>query len=79
VLASSRGERGSAEQALAEFEDARARTVSLLSRLSPEQLARRATFEGFGPITVRGLMHLLCSHDHQHLAGLQWLACRIDA
>ena len=30
------------------------------------------------PITVRGLVHMLCSHDQQHLAGLQWLMARID-
>jgi hypothetical protein len=76
ALAESRGERGSAEQALDEFEAARGQTISLLAALTPEQLERPATFDGFGPVTVRSLMHLLCSHDHQHLAGLQWLAAR---
>ena len=79
ALAQSQGERGTAEQALDEFAAARADTVAMLAALTPAQLERPATFEGFGPVTVRGLMHLLCSHDHQHLAGLQWLACRIDA
>lgn len=79
VLAESKGERGSAEQALLEFEVARARTVAMLSVLTPAQFERKATFDGFGPVTVRGLMHLLCSHDHQHLAGLHWLGCRIAA
>lgn len=79
VLAESKGERGTAEQALDEFEAARAETIALLASLTPAQLERPATFDGFGPVTVRGLMHLLCSHDHQHLSGLQWLACRIDA
>lgn len=79
ALAEARGTRGPAELALAEFEAARAQTVAMLAALTPQQLARPAMFEGFGPVTVRGLMHLLCSHDHQHLSGLQWLACRIDA
>ena len=79
ALADARGPRGPAEVALAEFEAARVQTVAMLKALTPEQLARPAMFDGFGPITVRGLMHLLCSHDHQHLSGLQWLACRIDA
>jgi hypothetical protein len=79
ALAEAQGPRGPAEQALAEFAEARAKTVAMLAALTPEQLERPATFDGFGPVTVRGLMHLLCSHDHQHLAGLQWLACRIDA
>jgi hypothetical protein len=30
-------------------------------------------------VTVRGLVHNLCSHDQQHLAGLQWLLARIAA
>jgi hypothetical protein len=79
ALAAQRGARGSAEQALAEFAQARAQTVAMLAALAPEAFARPAQFEGLGPITVRGLVHLLCSHDQQHLAGLQWLACRIDA
>jgi hypothetical protein len=79
ALAEAKGARGPAEQALIEFEASRAQTVAMLAALTPQQRARPATFDGFGPITVRGLMHLLCSHDHQHLAGLQWLACRIDA
>jgi hypothetical protein len=28
---------------------------------------------------LRGLVHLLCSHDQQHLAGLHWLLAKIDA
>ncbi|KGQ17961.1 DinB family protein [Lysobacter dokdonensis DS-58] len=76
ALAASKGERGTAEQALDEFADARAHTVGMLSALTAEQLDRPAQFEGYGPITVRGLMHLLCSHDHQHLSGLQWLAAK---
>lgn len=65
--------------ALVEFRVARARTVALLSALHAEALARTAEFEGYGPVTVRGLMHYLCSHDQQHLAGLQWLLGQIEA
>jgi hypothetical protein len=68
-----------AQSALADFRAARARTVAMLSALSPEELARTAVFEGYGPVTVRGLMHYLCSHDQQHLAGLQWLLGQIEA
>jgi hypothetical protein len=42
-------------------------------------LARRAEFEHYGPVTLRGLIHYLCSHDQQHLAGLQWLLGKIGA
>ncbi|OJA41826.1 damage-inducible protein DinB [Burkholderia ubonensis] len=65
--------------ALAAFRDARRRTVDIVSRLTPAQLARIGEFDGYGALTVRGLVHYLCSHDQQHLAGMQWLLGRIDA
>jgi hypothetical protein len=68
-----------AAEVLATFRTARTDTVQLLSTLTPEQLARPAIFEGYGPLTVRGLAHYLCSHDQQHLAGLQWILGKIDA
>src|SRR5688500_10950088 len=64
---------------LAGFREARARTVELLAGLDDAQLARRAVFEDYGPVTLRSLVHYLCSHDQQHLAGLQWLLGRIEA
>jgi hypothetical protein len=53
-------------------------TLDLISGLAPQQRARTAEFDG-APVTAAGLAHLLCSHDQQHLAGLQWLLARIDA
>lgn len=64
---------------LAEFRTARRRTIDIVSRLTPAQLARTAAFEGYGALTVRGLVHYLCSHVQQHLAGMQWLLGKIDA
>jgi hypothetical protein len=63
----------------AEFRAARAQTVALLRKVTAAQLARPAEFERYGPVTMRGLVHYLCSHDQQHLAGLQWLLGKIDA
>ena len=63
----------------AAFRAARAHTLDLLSGLGAAQLARRAQFEGYGPVTLRALVHYLCSHDQQHLSGLQWLLGKIDA
>ena len=57
---------------------ARHETVALIAKLSPRELSRPAQFEG-NAVTVRGLVHNLCSHDQQHLAGLQWLLARIAA
>lgn len=64
---------------LAAFRAARRATVELLTPLSDEQLARAGAFEGYGPVTVRGLIHYLCSHDQQHLAGLQWLLGKAES
>jgi hypothetical protein len=66
-----------ADLVLEDFREARAQTVALISGLSPGQLARTAVFEGYGQVTVRSLVHYLCSHDQQHLAGLQWLLGKI--
>ena len=68
-----------AAEALAGFRAARERTVAMLAGLDATQLARTAMFEDYGPTTTRGLVHYLCSHDQQHLAGLQWLLGKIDA
>jgi len=68
-----------ADAALANFRTARRRTISLIERLTPAQLERPAVFEGYGDVTLRSLVHYLCSHDQQHLAGLQWLLGRIGS
>jgi hypothetical protein len=62
----------------AAFRAARAETLETISSLTEAQFERTAVFDG-APISVRGLVHMLCSHDQQHLAGLQWLLARIDA
>lgn len=60
--------------ALDAFEAARSQLMPLLEGLDDAALARAGTFEGYGPVSVKGLIHYLCSHDQQHLAGVQWLA-----
>jgi hypothetical protein len=64
---------------LAAFRAARAQTLATIAGLSEAQWARTAVFEGYGPLTLRSLVHYLCSHDQQHLAGLQWLLGKADA
>lgn len=64
-------------EVFAAFRAARAKTLETISTLTSQQFERIAVFDG-APITVRGLVHMLCSHDQQHLAGLQWLMARID-
>jgi hypothetical protein len=71
--------RSDATAALAAFREARLQTVALVAGLAPEQFDRTAVFEGYGPLSLRSLVHYLCSHDQQHLAGLQWLLGRLEA
>jgi hypothetical protein len=68
-----------APEVFARFRAARATTLQLLRSVSTAQLERRAVFEGYGPVSLRGLVHFLCSHDQQHLAGLQWLLGKLCA
>lgn len=68
-----------ATEVLADFRRARGETVALIASLAPAQFDRTAVFEGYGPVSLRGLIHYLCSHDQQHLAGLQWLMGQIEA
>jgi hypothetical protein len=62
---------------LATISAARESTLLIVRSLTEAQLLRRGHFEGH-ELTVRGLIHLLCSHDQQHLAGLHWLLARIE-
>ena len=64
--------------ALAAFRAGRARTVETLSSLTASDLERPAVFDDYGALTLRSLVHYLCSHDQQHLAGLQWLLGQIE-
>jgi hypothetical protein len=60
------------QEVFADFGVARADTVALVTGLNAIQMQRVAVFEG-RPVTLHNLLHFLCSHDNQHLAGLHWL------
>jgi hypothetical protein len=80
VLERERGyESADAREVFAAFRAARAKTLDILAGIPPDALERTAEFEGYGALTLRSLVHYLCSHDQQHLAGLQWLIGQIDA
>jgi len=61
------------ETALANFEEARVSSIRILRQLQPGDLSRPAHFDGIGPVTLVGLVHMLASHDSQHIAGIHWL------
>ncbi|HPY42110.1 MAG TPA: DinB family protein [Thiolinea sp.] len=58
---------------------ARTTTLQLIAGLTDQQLARTGYFDGYGRLNVQSLIHYLCSHDQQHLAGLQWLLGKISS
>jgi hypothetical protein len=62
---------------LRDFAAARINTVDTIRGFSPAELTREAIFEG-QRTTLAGLVHFLCSHDCQHLSGLQWLLAKIE-
>jgi len=65
------------ERALAEFRAARAETLRRVRAFGPDGGARAATFGVLGRVTATGLLHVLRSHDLQHLACLHWLLGRM--
>lgn len=67
------------ERALAAFRGGRAETIAMLKRASDTDWARTATFAEYGAVTLRGLAHILRSHDLQHLACLHWLLAKMPA
>jgi len=62
---------------LRDFAAARTQTIATIRAFSPDELRREAIFEG-RRTTLAGLVHFLCSHDYQHLSGLQWLLAKIQ-
>ncbi len=66
-------------EVLAAIRSARATTLAMASELTPAQLARTGAFEGYGTLTLKALLHYLCSHDQQHLAGIEWLLGQMDS
>ncbi len=64
---------------LAAFRAARNATLDMIRQVRPDEWNRSGVFEGYGPVTLRGVVHFLCSHDQQHLAGLQWLLGKMES
>ena len=66
-----------AEAALIAFRKARRETVAMLQTVRDDDWNRRAIFAEYGEVTLRGLAHILRSHDLQHLACLHWLMSKM--
>jgi hypothetical protein len=65
------------DRALAAFRRGRAETVTMLEKIDDAGWARTATFAEYGAVTLRGLAHILRSHDLQHLACIHWLLAKM--
>jgi hypothetical protein len=64
--------------AINDFRLARDKTVSMIRSIEDSQWDNTGYFEGYGTITLRALIHFLCSHDLEHLASLRWLLGKIE-
>lgn len=67
------------EMVFTEFRSAREKTLRVIQGLTPAQLLHSGYFEGYCGLNVKGLVHYLCSHDQQHLSGLQWLLGQVES
>ncbi len=65
------------DAAITAFRRARRETVAMLSMTREADWERKATFAEYGEVTLRGLAHILRSHDLQHLACLHWLLAKM--
>jgi hypothetical protein len=54
-------------------------TVEQIRGIGDDELSRPAAFEGYGEITLKVLIYLLCSHDQQHLSCMYWFLGKIDS
>ena len=66
-----------ADVALSAFRKARRESLAMLQTVRTDDWDRRATFAEYGDVTLRGLAHILRSHDLQHLACLHWLMAKM--
>jgi hypothetical protein len=66
-------------EVFASIRAARTKTLAMITALTPQDLTRTGEFGSYGTLTLRSLIHYLCSHDQQHLAGLQWLLGKMAA
>jgi hypothetical protein len=65
-----------ARAAIAAYRKARRETIAMRKATRDSDWDRAATFAEYGEVTLRGLAHILRSHDLQHLASLHWLLAK---
>lgn len=65
-------------ETISSFQSAREETILMIKNIEDSQWNRIAYFDGYGTITLRALIHFLCSHDLEHLASLRWLLGKLE-
>ena len=60
------------------FHTAREKTIEIIKTIEDQQWNNTGYFDGYGTITLRALIHFLCSHDLEHLASLRWLLGKME-
>ena len=65
-------------EAISAFHSAREKTIIMIKSVEGSQWDRIGYFDGYGTITLRALIHFLCSHDLEHLASLRWLLGKLE-
>ena len=66
-------------RALAAFRAARALTMEMISGLTDAQFARTAVFEGYGPLTLRSLIHSCAAMTSSTWPGCSGCWARAEA
>jgi hypothetical protein len=67
------------ESALEEFSHLRAANVERLLRLTAEDLVRKGSWEGVGPVTLEKVLEMWRDHDRGHLDEIAWFAGELAA
>lgn len=67
------------EPALEEFALLRAANVERISRLTPEDLNRKGSWDSVGPVTLGKILEMWRDHDRGHLDEIARLAGRLPA
>jgi DinB superfamily len=71
-LAAERGyDTASSESALAEFVAARETSLAALRAVGSNEWARGGDFDGYGPVTLLGMVEIMVEHDAGHLQAIR--------
>lgn len=65
-------------EVISAFHSAREKTIIMIKSIENSQWNRIGYFDVYGTITLRSLIHFLCSHDLEHLASLRWLLGKLE-